>query len=77
LLAPAFLLYLQHVCRSELRRRKRQRVTLNGPAGMIAPEARGEAFVAVAVLLTLFDDNPAVRALLEAIGDALDAGTAH
>jgi len=36
-------------------------------------EQLGEAYAAVAALLIVFDDNPRLRALLETLGDALDA----
>jgi hypothetical protein len=72
-MAPALLWCLQHVCGWELRRRKRQPTTLKPPRSLVPVGDLGAAYAAVAALLIVFDDKPRARALLEALGDSLEA----
>lgn len=74
-MAPSLLVYLMHACGWEARRRKRQWSTLRPPTTVIHPGKRDEAFAALVELMVIFGDEPNVRALLDAIGAALDEST--
>jgi hypothetical protein len=76
-MAPSLLVYLMHICGWETRRRKRQWSTLRPPTTMIHPGRRDEAFAALVELMDIFEDEPNVRALLDAIGQALEAESRH
>jgi len=69
--APALLAYLVNVSAWERARRRGDLDVLLSPAATIPYDELGQAFATVATMLVMFQAQPRVAALIEAIGDGL------